>query len=73
MDNVTALFGSRPTSLYDKGYDSAGFDVATVPLMYFNDDGEWHSSSKVAVSLIDSVVQSLNFGSAIILSLTHLF
>ena len=55
MENVTALFGSRPTSLYDKGYDGADFDVATVPLMYFNDDGEWHSSSKVAVVRTDTM------------------
>tara|TARA_A100001015_G_scaffold95274_1_gene105886 strand:+ start:1086 stop:2030 length:945 start_codon:yes stop_codon:yes gene_type:complete len=55
MENVTALFGSRPTSLYDKGYDDAGFDVSTVPLMYFNEKDEWFSSSKVAVVRTDTM------------------
>ena len=39
MENVTALFGSRPTSLFDKGYDGADFDVATVPLIALIDTG----------------------------------
>ena len=55
MNNVSPLFSNRPTSLYDKGYDDAGYDVTTVPLMYFNESGEWHHSSKVAVVRTDTM------------------
>jgi hypothetical protein len=55
MNNVSSIFANRPTSLYDKGYDGANFDVATAPLMYFNENGEWHPSSKVAVVRTDTM------------------
>ena len=55
MSNVLSMF-QRPTpSVFDSGYGDAGFDVASVPLMYFNEDGEWHSSSKVAVVRTDTM------------------
>jgi len=46
----------RPTpSVFNEGYGDANFDVASVPLMYFNEDGEWHHSSKVAVVRTDTM------------------
>jgi len=57
MDNVTPIFATRPTDLYEKGYGDAGFDVASVPLMYFNEAGEWHHSSKVAVVRTDTMAE----------------
>ena len=55
MNNVTPIFANRPASLFDKDYGDAGFDVASVPLMYFNEAGEWHHSSKVAVVRTDTM------------------
>ena len=55
MSNVLSMF-QRPTpSVFDSGYGDADFDVASVPLMYFNEDGEWHHSSKVAVVRTDTM------------------
>jgi len=46
----------RPTpSVFNSGYGDADFDVASVPLMYFNEAGEWHHSSKVAVVRTDTM------------------
>jgi len=55
MNNVSPIFATRPTSLFEKDYGDAGFDVASVPLMYFNEAGEWHHSSKVAVVRTDTM------------------
>lgn len=55
MNNVTPIFATRPASLFEKDYGDAGFDVASVPLMYFNEAGEWHHSSKVAVVRTDTM------------------
>ena len=57
MDNVTPIFATRPTSLYEKDYGDAGFDVASIPLMYFNEAGEWHHSSKVAIVRTDTMAE----------------
>jgi len=55
MSNVLSMF-QRPTpSVFNEGYGDANFDVASVPLMYFNEDGEWHHSSKVAVVRTDTM------------------
>ena len=55
MSNVLSMF-QRPTpSVFNSGYGDADFDVASVPLMYFNEDGEWHHSSKVAVVRTDTM------------------
>ncbi len=55
MSNVLSMF-QRPTpSVFNEGYGDADFDVASVPLMYFNEDGEWHHSSKVAVVRTDTM------------------
>jgi hypothetical protein len=54
MNNVSSIFANRPTSLLIKVM-GANFDVATAPLMYFNENGEWHPSSKVAVVRTDTM------------------
>jgi len=55
MSNVLSMF-QRPTpSVFNSGYGDADFDVASVPLMYFNEAGEWHHSSKVAVVRTDTM------------------
>ena len=56
MSNVLSIFNREfQESIFDKGYGSADFDVAKVPLMYFDDDDGWHHSSKVAVVRTDTM------------------
>jgi hypothetical protein len=56
MENVISIFNrkSQP-SIFDKGYGSADFDVATVPLVYFDETtDQWHPSKKVSVVRTDT-------------------
>jgi hypothetical protein len=54
MSNVTSIFGSNNHSVFG-GYGPADFEVASVPLMYFDDNDGWHHSSKVAVVRTDTM------------------
>ncbi len=48
MSNVTSIFGGNNHSVFG-GYGPADFEVASVPLMYFDDNDGWHPSSKIVV------------------------
>jgi len=57
MSNNIIAINRNPISLelMQRPHGPASFDVATVPLMYFNENGEWHHSSKVAVVRTDTL------------------
>jgi hypothetical protein len=54
MSNVTSIFGGNNHSIFG-GYGPADFEVASVPLMYFDDNDGWHPSSKIAVVRTDTM------------------
>lgn len=55
MKKVISIFNREFQPSVFGGYGDADFEVATAPLMYFNEGGEWHHSSKVAVVRTDTM------------------
>ena len=55
MENVVSIFNREFQPSVFGGFGAADFEVATVPLMYFDDNDGWHHSSKVAVVRTDTM------------------
>ena len=55
MQKIVSIFNREFQPSVFGGYGDADFEVATAPLMYFNGEGEWHHSSKVAVVRTDTM------------------